>query len=97
MIAHAAAEFGIELRQRLKSVTRRLRGRVRESAELHVPQPAVGIMGDPTAGRTGGLRMLERSGSSISPYLISCTREKPCSMTSMFEVTTASPKRPNFF
>mgnify|MGYP001212171497 CR=1 FL=1 len=41
--------------------------------------------------------MLDRSAASSSPIGISTTREKPCVMTSMFEVTTESPNRPNFF
>ncbi len=61
------------------------------------PQPAVGINGSCSSGATGGLRIEERSGSLNSPYLISCTREKPSVMTVMFDVTTSSPKRPNFF
>src|SRR5208283_5251271 len=61
------------------------------------PQPAVGIIGSAPIGATGGLRIEERSGSLNAPYLISCTREKPSFMTVMFDVTTSSPKRPNFF
>ena len=56
-------------------------------------QPALQVK----PGRTGGLRMDDRSASPNSPYLISCTRVKPSVMTVMFEFTTASPNRPNFF
>ncbi len=34
--------------------------------------------------------------AASSPTRISRTRSNPCVMTSMFEVTTASPSRPNF-
>lgn len=48
-------------------------------------------------GASIGLRIEERSGSSLRPIFISVTREKPSVITVMFDVTTASPKRPNFF
>ena len=62
-------------------------------------QPEVGIISIPPAsfGASSGLRMVDVSASSISPILISCTRSKPPIITFMFDSTTASPKRPNFF
>ena len=42
-------------------------------------------------------RRVERSAASTSPTWISVTRSNPWVMTSMFDLTTASPRRPNFF
>ena len=58
------------------------------------PPPFVGVA---ASGRIGNPRSVDRSAASISPIGISRTRLKPWVMTSMFDCTTASPRRPNFF
>ena len=49
------------------------------------------------SGRSASPRNVDRSGASSSPKRISRTRSEPWVMTSIFEFTTASPSRPNFF
>ena len=77
---------GLALGRRCASGSRRRRSSRRASRR---PSRATGSSGLP--------RSVERSAASSSPILISCTRSKPCVMTSMLEFTTASPSLPNFF
>ena len=68
--------------------------------ERHVAHPAPfdsGASGAAASGRIGSPRNVERSAALTSPIRISRTRLKPCVMTSMFDWTTESPSRPNFF
>src|SRR6516162_8582345 len=97
MITEAVAELGIELGQRLEGVPRRLLGGHGNAGAAGRAATGRGNHGSCSCGATGGLRIEERSGSLNSPYLISCTRENPSFITVMFEVTTSSPNRPNFF
>ena len=65
-------------------------------------QPPVVQLSPPTVaisrmGSSAWPRRVDRSAAASSPIAISLTRSKPWIMTSMLDLTTASPSLPNFF
>jgi hypothetical protein len=93
VVAIGGAELGVEGGDGADGSARALAGGtgVERQPVLHPPAVASSRMGS-----SAWPRRLERSAAVSAPILISLTCSKPWVMTSMLDLTTASPSLPNF-